>query len=41
MPWSRVLRGSRSLALGVVAVPSSSSGAREVALVVAGVVAWR
>ena len=33
--------GSRLLALGVVAVPLSSSGACEVALVVAGVVAWR
>ena len=41
VPWSRVLSGSRSLALGAVAVPSSSSGACEVALVVAGVVAWR
>ena len=33
--------GSRSLALVTVAVPSSSSGACEVALVAAGVVAWR
>ena len=41
VPWSRVLWRSRSLALGAVAVPSSSSGAREVALVVAGVVPWR
>ena len=41
MPWSRVLWGSRSLALVAVAVPSSSSGACEVALVAAGVVAWR
>ena len=41
VPWSRVLSGSRSLALVAVAVPSSSSGACEVALVVAGVVAWR
>ena len=32
---------SRSLALVAVAVPSSSSGACEVALVAAGVVAWR
>ena len=39
VPWSRVLWGSRSLALGAVAVPLSSSGACEVALVVAGVVA--
>ena len=39
VPWSRVLWGSRSLALGTVAVPSSSSGACEVALVLAGVVA--
>ena len=38
-PWSRVLGGFRSLVL--VAVPSSSSGAREVALVAAGVVAWQ
>ena len=41
VPWSRVLRGSRRLALGAVVVPSSSSGACELALVVAGVVAWR
>ena len=41
VPWSRVLWGSRPLALGAVAVPSSSSGACEVVLVVAGVVAWR
>ena len=41
VPWPRVLWGSRSLALVVVALPSSSSGACEVALVVAGVVAWR
>ena len=41
VPWSRVLWGSRSLSLGAVAVPSSSSGACEVAFVVAGVVAWR
>ena len=41
VPWSRVLWGSRSLALGAMAVPWSSSGACEVALVVAGVVAWR
>ena len=41
VPWSRVLWGSRSLALVSVAVPSSSSGACEVALVAAGVVAWR
>ena len=41
VPWSRVLPGSRSLALGAVAVPLSSSGACELALVVAGVVAWR
>ena len=39
VPWSRVLWGSRRLALGAVAVPSSSSGACAVALVVAGVVA--
>ena len=39
--WSRVLWGFRSLALVAVAVPSSSSGACEVALVAAGVVAWR
>ena len=41
VPSSRVLWGSRSLALVTVAVPSSSSGACEVALVAAGVVAWR
>ena len=41
VPWSRVLWGSWPLALNAVAVPSSSSGACEVALVVAGVVAWR
>ena len=41
VPWSRVLWGFRSLVLAAVAVPSSSSGACEVALVVAGVVAWR
>ena len=41
VPWSRVLWGSRSLALVAVAVPLSSSGAGEVALVAAGVVAWR
>ena len=41
VPWSRVLWGFRSLVLGVAAVPLSSSGACEVALVVAGVVAWR
>ena len=41
VPWSRVLWGSRSLALGAVAVPLSCSGACEVALVVARVVAWR
>ena len=41
VPWSCVLWGSRSLALGAVAVSSSSSGACDVALVVAGVVAWR
>ena len=40
VPWFRALWGSRSLALGAVAVPLSSSGACEVALVVAGVVAW-
>ena len=39
--WSRVLWGSWPLALGAVAAPSSSSGACEVALAVAGVVAWR
>ena len=41
VPWSRVIWGSRSLALVPVAVPLSSSGACEVALVAAGVVAWR
>ena len=41
VPWARVLWGSQPLALGAVAVPSSSSGACEVALVVAGVVGWR
>ena len=41
VPWSRVLWGFRSLVLGVAAVLSSSSGACEVALVAAGVVAWR
>ena len=41
VPPSRVLRGSGSLALVAVAVPSSSYGACEVALVAAGVVAWR
>ena len=41
VPWSRVLWGSRSLTLVAVAVPLSSSGACEVALVAAGVVAWR
>ena len=41
VPWSRVLWGFRSLVLVAVAVPSSSSGACEVALVAAGVVAWR
>ena len=41
VPWSRVLWGSRSLSLVAVAVPSSSSGACEVALVAAGVVAWQ
>ena len=40
-PWSRVLGGFRSLVLVAVAVPSSSSAACEVALVAAGVVAWR
>ena len=39
--WSRVLWGFRALALGAVAAPSSSSGACEVALAVAWVVAWR
>ena len=38
--WSRVHWGSRSLVLDAVAVPLSFSGACEVALVVAGVVAW-
>ena len=41
VPWSRVLWGFRSQVLGAAAVPSSSSGACEVALVVAGVVACR
>ena len=41
VPWSRVLWVSWSLALVALAVPSSSSGACELALVVAGVVAWR
>ena len=41
VPWSRVLWGFWSLALVAVAMPSSSSGACEVALVAAGVVAWR
>ena len=41
VPWSRVLWGFRSLVLGAAAVPLSSSGACEVALVVAGFVAWR
>ena len=41
VPWSRVLWGSRSIALVSVAVPLSSSAACEVALVAAGVVAWR
>ena len=40
VPWSCVLWGSWSLALVSVAVLSSSSGACEVALVAAGVVAW-
>ena len=40
-PWSRVLGGFRSLVLVAVALPSSSSGACEVALVAAGVVALR
>ena len=39
--WSPVLWGSWYLALGAVAVPSSSFGACVVALVMAGVVAWR
>ena len=41
VPWFRVLWGFQSLALVAVAVPSSSSGACEVALVAAGVVALR
>ena len=41
VPWSRVLWGFQSLVLVAVAVPSSSAGAFEVALVAAGVVAWR
>ena len=41
VPWSRVLWGSLLLALSAVAALSSSSGACEVALAVAGVVAWR
>ena len=41
VPWSRVLWGSRFLALVNVAVPLSYSGACEVALGAAGVVAWR
>ena len=41
VPWSRVLWGFRSLVVGAAAVPSSSFGACEVALVVAGVAAWR
>ena len=40
MPWFRALWGSWSLAPGADAVPLSSSGACEVAHVVAGVVAW-
>ena len=39
--WSRVLWGTRPLALGAVAAPSSSLSACEVALALAGVVAWR
>ena len=39
--WCRVLWGFRSLAVVAVSVPSSSSCACEVALVAAGVVAWR
>ena len=39
--WSCVPSGSRSLALGAVAVPSSSSGACVVALVAGGFVVWR
>ena len=41
VPRSRVLGGFRSLVLVAVAVPSSCSGACEVALVAAGVIAWR
>ena len=41
VPWSRVLWRSRSLALVAVAVPSSSSGTCDVALVADGVIAWR
>ena len=41
VPWSRVLWGFRSLPLVAGAVPSSSSGPCEVALVAAGVVVWR
>ena len=41
VPLSRVLWGSRSLALGAVALPPSSSRACVVALVAAGVVVWR
>ena len=41
VPWFRVLRGFRSPVLVAVAVPASSFGACEVALVAAGVVAWR
>ena len=41
VPWSRVFWGSRSLGLVAVAVFLSSSGACEVALVAAGIVAWR
>ena len=41
VPSSRVLWGFRSLVLVAVAVPSSSSGTCEVALVAAGAVAWR
>ena len=40
VPWSRVIWGPQSLDLVAVAVPLSSSGACEVALVAAGVVAW-
>ena len=39
--WSRVLWGSWPHALAAVAAPSSSSGVCEVALAVAGVVAWQ